>query len=328
MLPMIKICRVGSMVHTPFSKQMEAEIDRSFFQKRNITITSESEIEDSNILIAQNIGYLYRGRKKYGFKKKYFLWTHEPRFDTNYVKKIQKFFWNSPIHIMNVYTGDIYINNYMIPFIQHFFRNYWKIEYLNFIDDNYQFKTGRKTVAMMNCQNYPNTVPLIKDGRDIDLYGIRNLIAIKGYERNLLDLYGKDWPGGIANPDFAKSDWYATKKTVLENYSFNLCFENTIADYYCTEKIWDSIRYGCLPIYYGKDNKIYEDFPTGSFIDYCDFNDPDRLFDYIESMTVDEYRERMNQCIEVFNRIIDIRKETDPYQELLDRIVERIYSNI
>jgi hypothetical protein len=216
----------------------------------------------------------------------------------------------------------------MIPFIQPFFRNYWKIEYLNFIDDNYQFKTGRKTVAMMNCQNYPNTVPLIKDGRDIDLYGIRNLIAIKGYERNLLDLYGKDWPGGIANPDFAKSDWYATKKTVLENYSFNLCFVNTIADYYCTEKIWDSIRYGCLPIYYGKDNKIYEDFPTGSFIDYCDFNDPDRLFDYIESMTVDEYRERMNQCIEVFNRIIDIRKETDPYQELLDRIVERIYSII
>lgn len=321
---MIKLFRVGSMVHTPFSQQTQASPDQQFFENQDIVISSD--LEDSDILISQNIRDLYQSQKQFGFKKKYFIWTHEPRYNTNYTNKLHKFFWKPPIYIMNVYTGDIYVNNYTIPFIQPFFRNYWEMDNLPLLKDSDGFKAGKKIVAVMYCRNYPNSVPLLKNGKNIDLYYLRSDIAFKGHQRGIIDIYGGNWPEGVAKPNQSSGPWYISKKDILKNYSFNLCFENTNTDYYVSEKIWDSIRYGCLPIYYGKDNKIYEDFPAGSFIDYCDFDSPDHLFDYIEAMTVAEYRERMNLCIEVFNRIIKIRKETDPYQEMLDRTVTNICS--
>ena len=37
----------------------------------------------------------------------------------------------------------------------------------------------------------------------------------------------------------------------LANYRFNLCPENSLGEGYITEKIFDSIRSGCIPIYWG-----------------------------------------------------------------------------
>ncbi|NRB06573.1 MAG: hypothetical protein HRU34_04055 [Richelia sp.] len=76
---------------------------------------------------------------------------------------------------------------------------------------------------------------------------------------------------------------------ILQKYYFNLCFENTNWPNYCIEKIWDSIQGGCLPIYYGKGNRVYDDFPRNSFLDYSDFYRRDLLFDYIHDMKLDQF---------------------------------------
>lgn len=119
------------------------------------------------------------------------------------------------------------------------------------------------------------------------------------------------------------------KLEILKNYHFNLCFENTNTDYYCTEKIWDSIKAGCLPIYYGNGNKIYEDFPKNSFLDYCDFKNASDMFEYVENMDEREFRQRMNLCIKVFNEVYEKRKIHKLYQgkydeEMLLKIVHKI----
>ena len=120
-----------------------------------------------------------------------------------------------------------------------------------------------------------------------------------GHEHNCLDIFGKGWPEKISKEDSRGGDWVGRKKMLMSGYRFNLCFENTYAKNYITEKIWDSISNYCLPIYYGQ-NGIYDLFPQESFIDYSQINDPEELFSFIKCMDSEEYVERMNKCIEVY----------------------------
>ena len=42
------------------------------------------------------------------------------------------------------------------------------------------------------------------------------------------------------------------KEEYLRQYRFNLCPENSLGEGYITEKLFDSISAGCIPIYWGK----------------------------------------------------------------------------
>jgi hypothetical protein len=72
-------------------------------------------------------------------------------------------------------------------------------------------------------------------------------------------------------------------------------------------------------------------FIMGMAIEYMKiflkFETDEHLFRHISNMTLEEYRERMNRCIEVFNKIIETRKRFDPYREVvLENIIKKIYS--
>ncbi|MEH2068026.1 MAG: glycosyltransferase family 10 [Nostoc sp.] len=165
---------------------------------------------------------------------------------------------------------------------------------------------------------------LKKDGRELDLINLRQKIALEGFETGTVDVYGRKWPQKIALGESRANDWSSSKMGILQKYHFNLCFENTNFDYYCTEKIWDSIRGRCLPIYYGKGNKIYQDFPINSFLDYSDFNNPKELFLYINKITVSEFRERINLCIEAYNTVYEKLQTYNFKKEMLLKIVNKI----
>ena len=74
-------------------------------------------------------------------------------------------------------------------------------------------------------------------GRLIDLLSPIGQIDCAGKFRHntdeLLEVYGDD------------------KFKFLANYRFNLCPENSLGEGYITEKVFDSIRSGCIPIYWG-----------------------------------------------------------------------------
>ena len=145
----------------------------------------------------------------------------------------------------------------------------------------------------MTCRDSKQT-ELIRGLDNIDLYSLRSLIAREGYLQGKVDICGKGWPKEINIVEESRDGfWHQRKMEILKNYHFNLCFENTNIPYYCTEKIWQSIAGGNLPIYYGKGNRIYDDFPRNSFIDYSEFATPNELFSYVDLITLDEFRTRM-----------------------------------
>ena len=75
------------------------------------------------------------------------------------------------------------------------------------------------------------------------------------------------------------------KIELLKSYKYNICFENTIADGYTTEKLLEAKVAGCIPIYYGAATT---DFNKDSYINYADFKDLDSLSDYIKNLEKDK----------------------------------------
>ena len=174
------------------------------------------------------------------------------------------------------------------------------------------------------CYRDPRSTRLIRENQNIDLHALRVAIALEGYRLGKADIYGPGWPKRIKVVENPRTGGASRKMEILKNYHFHLCFENTNTDYYCTEKIWNSIAGGCLPIYYGKGNKIYEDFPKHSFLDYSEFKAPQELFDFIDSMSIVEFRRRLNLCIEVYNGLYrrDVLKSS--YEKILMNIVNKM----
>lgn len=56
------------------------------------------------------------------------------------------------------------------------------------------------------------------------------------------------------NDDILKNTFNNNKIEYLKDFKFNLCPENTISDGYITEKLLDSFKSGCIPIYNGDEN--------------------------------------------------------------------------
>jgi len=56
------------------------------------------------------------------------------------------------------------------------------------------------------------------------------------------------------NNDDLKMKYKNNKHIYLQNYRFNICPENSDYDGYVTEKIFQAIDAGCIPVYYGSNN--------------------------------------------------------------------------
>ncbi len=153
-----------------------------------------------------------------------------------------------------------------------------------------------------------------------DLYKER-LKTIRWYEQQApgkFELYGLGWDK--ATPAFtlagrlqrsmtqAKSKLFglppfpsykgevALKSDVLKKSCFTYCYENSTGlDNYITEKIFDALTCGCIPIYWGAGN-IQKYVPEGCFIDRSSFESTAEVHRYISQMTEFEcqgYRHRI-----------------------------------
>ncbi len=143
-----------------------------------------------------------------------------------------------------------------------------------------------------------------------ELYSSR-LDAIRWFEKHHptdLDLYGTGWdefyfPGklrllnrsrllkktALLKPFPSFRGAVIRKREILKRYKFSICYENA-CDYsgYITEKIFDSLFAGCIPIYRGADN-IAAYIPKGCFIDQRDFPALEDLYMYLKGFDAQSF---------------------------------------
>ena len=127
---------------------------------------------------------------------------------------------------------------------------------------------------------------------------------------NDFDLYGVGW-----NND-CKRDFYADKNgngyfrsyrglidnkwEILPNYKFSLCYENIRDEEgFITEKIFDSMRSNCVPIYWGAPN-IGDYVDPKAFIDRREFKSNKDLATYLININENDY----NKYLEAINRYL------------------------
>lgn len=112
----------------------------------------------------------------------------------------------------------------------------------------------------------------------------------------------------------------ADKLAFLKDYKFNIAFENSRVDGYTTEKLFDALAAGTLPIYWGNPSVKF-DVPENCFINLSKFatmteaieyvikvdNDTDLYNSYFNKSPIDNnpYIEWENLFMDFFNMIVE-----------------------
>lgn len=226
-------------------------------------------------------------------KKRLIVFTHEPYWDLN--RKKQMNYLGKKIRIINCYTG--YYTN---PFY-YFPKNPQKLTILNPNNEEKQVKFNNTKIKSCILASYHQD--LIGKTKE-SLCAIRNKIGMKGKDMDITHVYGKGWPRGYSRENSRGGKWKARKSDILENYYFNICFENSHIKNYVSEKFWDAIKNYNLPVYKGS-KWIYKYFPKNSFIDYKDYKSHKLLLQTIKKMSYIEWCRRMNLCIETYNKLLN-----------------------
>lgn len=115
------------------------------------------------------------------------------------------------------------------------------------------------------------------------------------------------------------SDKYET----YHQYKFAICLENTknVKDY-VTEKIYDCLCSGIVPIYGGASN-IQEYVPQECFIDYFSFGDLEKLKKYILDMDLDTYQKYINAIDRFLSSDIQNKYTRIKYAECIYHAIEK-----
>jgi hypothetical protein len=99
-----------------------------------------------------------------------------------------------------------------------------------------------------------------------------------------LDSYGRF----MRNRSLPHDDWRPTKLAVIARYKFTIAFENAIGEDYVTEKFFDPLLVGSVPIYLGAPN--VEAFAPGDrcYLDVNDFENPRALAERLWTLSRNE----------------------------------------
>jgi len=228
-----------------------------------------------------------------------FLWEPKSEIPLQFIKKNHDYFYK-------IFT--MYELNHNIKKYYHF--NYpqgqtFKYELLSFKERKFLTLINSNKYCYNKYEFYSKRMDFIKyaDNKnfEFDLYGInweKNLINI--YRRKTINLF----ISALKNKkitNFINDLLYSGRKiknykgktndkyNVLEMYKFCICFVNE--DGYLSEKIFDCLFTGTIPIYWGYC-KIENYLPKKCYIDFRDFDfNYDKLITYLNEFEEEKFNE-------------------------------------
>lgn len=92
----------------------------------------------------------------------------------------------------------------------------------------------------------------------------------------------------LNNTDALKTQFNDNKLLYLKQFRYNICPENSNHRYYTTEKIFESIRAGCIPIYWGSEGCPEPEILNQDAILFYDPNNPNALLEQVRRLETDE----------------------------------------
>lgn len=90
------------------------------------------------------------------------------------------------------------------------------------------------------------------------------------------------------------------KLQTLSRYQFSICYESSIFEGFVTEKIFDCMAAGTIPIYWGAPD-IYKYVPKCCFIDKREFSSYSMLYDFLTSLSEEDINSYRTAAKSYFN---------------------------
>ena len=248
------------------------------FNEKGYKLVTKCWFKDCDALIWASPDYYtilpdYKGKK--------FAWMMETPFTLEtFVRPV----WLNQFERIFIYQKEI-VDNKKIFYVPVMIRvekinpDFWKVDKSLFVSQiaSYQERDGsiyneRKIAVEWFLNNAPN---------DFEFYG-------KGWSKSDFDV-------SIENIFDEKYKGYVDDKLEVTSKSkFVLAYENAIRNDYVTEKIFDVLKSGFVPIYLGAPN-IEEYVPKDCFINKQDFNTYEDLYAYLKNMSEEQYN-KYRQC--------------------------------
>lgn len=198
-------------------------------------------------------------------------------------------------HFANVYLHNSVGDGYSLDGVdQSKLRTlYWPQPYFGVIEKLWSSADRLNRVVVVNGNHRPR----LPNG---ELYSKRIEAMSKLAEFDAVDLYGKGWDKLLTRNSFwlpylmnrksllsIHKGAATSKYETLSRYRFCLCFENMEMSGYVTEKIFDSLYAGTIPLYLGAPN-IASLIPPEAYIDCRKFLSWEEMWQKVSTMSESE----------------------------------------
>lgn len=183
---------------------------------------------------------------------------------------------------------------------------YWPQPYKGVLLNYWERENRDRRIVMINGNHKPAS-------SNEELYSKRIEALAALAQVGAVDLYGRGWERWWSRNSMWMPYWLnrkvlmsiykgacESKYEVLSQYSFALCFENMAMEGYITEKIFDCLYAGTIPLYLGAKD-ISDLIPEDAYIDCRRYSSWIELWEVISTMSsedISKYREAGRRYIE------------------------------
>lgn len=167
---------------------------------------------------------------------------------------------------------------------------YWPQPRKSIISNYWEKKDRQKRIVVINGNHLPHPV-------SNELYSKRIEAVVELAQFGIVDLYGRGWSKWwsrtsiwwpyLKNRQILMSVYHGpcdSKYEVLSRYTFSLCFENMAMQGYVTEKIFDCLYTGTIPLYLGATD-INELISPEAYVDCRQFDSLQELYESLKSLS-------------------------------------------
>jgi alpha(1,3/1,4) fucosyltransferase len=213
------------------------------------------------------------------------LLNYNPEVINKYPKsKLSLFLWEPPTVIFHnfekenhKYFSKIFTWDDSLVDNKRYFKFYYP-ELKNIEEKIKPFSEKKLCVMREDYRSSPHPKELYTERVDVVTF-------FENHAENQFDLFGMGWDQKRFK-SFRNSN---TNPEVFRFYKFSICYENTKdIDGYVTEKIFNSFKYLCVPVYLGAKN-ITDFVPGNCFIDRRKFRSNEELLAFLRNMSEEEY---------------------------------------
>jgi len=215
-------------------------------------------------------------------------------YDAHSPLKLSSFYLDSYHDLALTYLNEL-VNNKNRLFAQLSYDNFLITKY-----DNYP-KNRKFACIILRKENRVEYYEKSSEFKEICIEKTYHLRE-KYVDFKQIDIYGANWSLEMEN--FKGPLAYQKKHHIQNKYKFNFIIENAIVDNYLSEKIFDTFLSLSVPVYLG--SPVVEKYiPKECFVDIRDFENNDKLIEYLEKMDDDTYKKYIENILKYRDELFE-----------------------